>query len=103
MYCFVVNFDMIAKNVVKGDKYLKEIGLPFWVSQDCVRRVTILKHGFSTYPKRTMMMELTSLDALQKTLGEPDRLEKRSEFEKYVTNESSYVLEYMVDSNRDGS
>jgi hypothetical protein len=101
MYCFVVNFDMITNNVVNGDKYLKEIGLPFWASQDCVKRVTILKHGFSTYPKRTMMMEVTSLDALQKTLGDPDRLEKRGEFEKYVTNESSYVLEYMIDSNGD--
>jgi len=29
-------------------------------------------------------------------------LEKRRDFEKYVTNESSYVLEYMADSNKDG-
>ena len=28
--------------------------------------------------------------------------EKRKEFEKYVTNESSYVLEYMADSNKNG-
>ena len=48
------------------------------------------------------MLEVTSLDALQKILGAPDRLEKRKEFEKYVTNESTYVLEYMVDSNKDG-
>jgi hypothetical protein len=48
------------------------------------------------------MLEVTSLDALQKILGSPDRLEKRKEFEKYVTHESSYVLEYMADSNKDG-
>ena len=99
MYCFVVSFDMIPENVVEGDKWLREIGVPFWASQDCVKRATVLGHGFSTYPKRTMMMEVTSLDALQKILGAPDRLEKRKEFEKYVTNESSYVLEYMADSN----
>ena len=99
MYCFVVSFDMIPENVVEGDKWLREIGVPFWASQDCVKRATVLGHGFSTYPKRTMMMEVTSLDALQKILGAPDRLEKRKAFEKYVTNESSYVLEYMADSN----
>jgi hypothetical protein len=99
MYCFVVSFDMIPENVVEGDKWLREIGVPFWASQDCVKRATLLGHGFSTYPKRTMMMEVTSLDALQIILGAPDRLEKRKEFEKYVTNESSYVLEYMADSN----
>jgi hypothetical protein len=43
---------------------------------------------------------VTSLDALQKILGSPDRLEKRKEFEEYVTNESSYILEYMADSNK---
>ena len=102
MYCFVVSFDMIAENVVEGDKWLKEIGIPFWAAQDCVKRAALLKHGFSTYPKRTIMLEVTSLDALQKILGAPDRLEKRKEFEKYVTNESSYVLEYMADSNEDG-
>jgi hypothetical protein len=48
------------------------------------------------------MLEVTSLDALQKILGSSDRLEKRKEFEKYVTNEASYVLEYMADSNEDG-
>jgi hypothetical protein len=102
MYCFVVSFDMIAENVVEGDKWLKEIGIPFWAAQDCVKRATLLKHGFATYPKRTIMLEVTSLDALQKILGSSDRLEKRKEFEKYVTNEASYVLEYMADSNEDG-
>jgi len=102
MYCFVVSFDMIPENVVEGDKWLKEMGVPFWASQDCVKRATVLKHGLSTYPKRTIMLEVTSLDALQKILGAPARLEKRREFEKYVTNESSYVLEYMADSNKDG-
>ena len=66
-----------------------------------MKRATLLRHGFSTLPKRTMMMEVTSLDALQKILGTPERLEKRKEFEKYVTNESSYVSEYMFDSNKD--
>jgi hypothetical protein len=102
MYCFVVSFDMIPENVIEGDKWLKEMGVSFWASQDCVKRATVLKHGLSTYPKRTIMLEVTSLDALQKILGAPDRLEKRREFEKYVTNESSYVLEYMADSNKDG-
>ena len=102
MYCFVVSFDMIPENVVKGDKWLLEIGIPFWASQDCVKRATLLKRGFSTYPKRTIMLEVTSLDALQQILGAPDRLEKRKEFEKYITHESSYVLEYMADSNKDG-
>lgn len=101
MYCFVVSFDMIQENVVEGDKWLMEVGVTFWASQDCVKRATVSKHGFSTYPKRTMMMEVTSLDALQQILSAPDRLEKRREFEKYVTNESSYVLEYMADSNKD--
>ncbi len=101
MYCFVVNFDMILENVIEGDKWLKEVGVTFWASQDCVKRATVLKHGFSTYPKRTMMMEVTSLDALQKILSAPERLTKRKEFEKYVTNECSYVLEYMDDSNKD--
>jgi hypothetical protein len=102
MYCFVVNFDMIAENVVEGDKWLEEIGITFWAAQDCVKRATLLKHCFSTYPKRTIMLEVTSLDALQKILGAPARLEKRKEFEKYVANESSYILEYMTDSNEDG-
>ena len=102
MYCFVVSFDMIPENVVEGDKWLKEMGVPFWASQDCVKRATVLKHGLSTYPKRTIMLEVTSLDALQKILGAPARLEKRRDFEKYVTNESSYVLEYMADSNKGG-
>lgn len=101
MYCFVVNFDMILENVIKGDKWLKDVGVPFWASQKCVKRATVLKHGFSTYPKRTMMMEVTSLNALQKILSAPERLKKRKEFEKYVTNECSYVLEYMADSNKD--
>ena len=101
MYCFVVSFDMISQNVVEGDKWLKEIGVPFWASQDCVKRATLLRHGFSTLPRRTMMMEVTSLDALQKILGAPERLEKRKEFEKFATNESSYILEYMLDSNKD--
>jgi len=48
------------------------------------------------------MLEVTSLDALQKILGAPARLEKRRDFEKYVTNESSSVLEYMADSNKGG-
>jgi hypothetical protein len=100
MYCFVVSFDMIPENVVEGDKWLKEMGVRFCASQDCVKRATVLKHGLSTYPKRTIMLEVTSLDALQKILGAPARLEKRREFEKYVTNESSYVLEYMADSNK---
>jgi hypothetical protein len=102
MYCFVVSFDMIPENVVEGDKWLKEIGVTFWATQDCVKRATVLKHAFSTYPKRTIMLEVTSLDALQQILGSPDRLEKRREFEKYVTNESSYILEYMADSNKAG-
>jgi hypothetical protein len=102
MYCFVVSFDMIPENVVKGDKWLLEIGIPFWASQDCVKRAALLKRGFSTYPKRTIMLEVTSLDALQQILGAPDRLEKRKEFEKYITHESSYVLEYMADSDKDG-
>ena len=93
---------MIAENVVEGDRWLKEIGIPFWAGQDCVKRAALLKHGFSTYPKRTIMLEVTSLDALQKILGAPERLEKRKEFEKYVTNESSHVLEYMADFNEDG-
>ena len=101
MYCFVVSFDMIPQNVVEGDKWLTEIGVPFWASQDCVKRATLLRHGLSTFPGRTMMMEVTSLDALQKILGAPDRLEKRKEFEKFVTNESSYVLEYMTDASKD--
>ena len=102
MYCFVVSFDMIPENVVEGDKWLMEIGVTFWASQDCVKRATVLKHGLSTYPKRTIMLEVTSLDALQKILGAPARLEKRRDFEKYVTNESSSVLEYMADSNKGG-
>jgi hypothetical protein len=102
MYCFIVSFDMIPENVVEGDKWLMENGLTFWASQDCVKRATVLKHGFSTYPKRMIMLEVTSLDAFQKILGAPARLEKRRDFEKYVTNESSYVLEYMADSNKDG-
>jgi hypothetical protein len=102
MYCFVVSFDMIPENVVEGDKWLKEMGVTFWASQDCVKRATVLKHGLSTYPKRTIMLEVTSLDALQNILGSSDRLEKRREFEKYAANESSYVLEYMADSNKDG-
>ena len=48
-----------------------------------------------------MFIEVTSIDELQKTLGSPDRLKKRREFEKYVTNESSYVLEYMTASEKD--
>ena len=99
MYCFVVNFDMIAENVIEGDKWLTENGVPFWAGQECVQRATVLKHGFSTYPRRTIMIEVTSLDALQKVLGAPERLEKRKEFEKFVTNETSYILEYMADSH----
>jgi hypothetical protein len=102
MYCFVVSFDMIPENVVEGDKWLMEFGIPFWAAQDCVKRATLLKQGLATYPKRTIMLEVTSLDALQKILGAPDRLEKRKEFEKYVTNETSYVLEYMADFIKDG-
>jgi len=101
MYCFVVNFDMILENVLEGDNWINDIGVAFWAAQDCVKRVTVLKHAFSTYPRRTMMMEVTSMDALQKILGSPDRLAKRKEFEKYVTNESSYILEYAADSNKD--
>ena len=100
MYCFVVNFDMITESVMEGDKWLKEIGVPFWATQDCVNRATLLKHALTTYPKRTIMLEVTSLDALQKILGATERLEKRKEFEKYITNESSYILEYMADSDK---
>ena len=102
MYCFVVNFDMIAENVVEGDNWLRDVGVAFWAAQDCVKRATVLKHGLTTYPKRTIMLEVTSLDALQKILGAPERLEKRKEFENYATHESAYVLEYMADSNKNG-
>ena len=91
---------MITESVIEGDKWLQEIGVPFWATQDCVNRATLLKHGLTTYPKRTIMLEVTSLDALQKILGAAERLEKRKEFEKYITNESSYILEYMADSNK---
>jgi hypothetical protein len=100
MFFFVLEFDMIAENVVEGDKWLVEVGVKFWASQECVERVTVLKHALCKFPKRTMMMEVTSLDALQKILGSPDRLIKRKEFERYVTYEHSYILEYVADSKK---
>ena len=36
MFCFVVQFDMIAENVVEGDKWLDEMGVTFWAGQECV-------------------------------------------------------------------
>jgi hypothetical protein len=99
MYCLVVNFDMVPENVIEGDQWLAEKGIPFWAAQNCVKRATLLKHALSTFPRRAIMLEVTSLDALQEILGSPDRLAKRKEFERFVTNESSYVLEYMTDSS----
>ena len=46
MYCFVVSFDMIPENVVEGDKWLVEVGVAFWASQDCVKRATVSKNVF---------------------------------------------------------
>ena len=101
MFCFVVEFDMIAENVVEGDKWLEEVGVTFWASQECVKRVSLLKRAMCTFPKRTMLIEVASMDALQKILGSPDRLKRRRDFEKYVTNESSCILEYMTASVKD--
>ncbi len=95
VYYFFVDFDMVPENVIEGDEWIEKVGLVTWAAQPFVTRVSVLKHALSTVPRRTMIMEVTSLDELQKFLGSPQRLKRRPEFEKYVKNETNNIEELM--------
>ena len=95
MYYFFVDFDMVPETVIEGDEWLEKVGLVTWSKQPFVTRVSVLKHALSTVPRRTMIMEVTSIDELQKFLDSPGRLERRHEFEKYVRNETNNIKELM--------
>lgn len=97
MYYFIINYEIIPEKVIEADQWLKETGVTFWASQDCVERVSLLKHIFSSSPKRTLMIEVTSLNALQRVLESHDRIDKRENYEKYIRNEWSYVSENIMD------
>ena len=100
MYYFFVDFDMVPETVVEGDEWLEKVGLVTWSKQPFVTRVSVLKHALSTVPRRTMIMEITSLDELQKFLGSPERLKMRSEFEKYVRNETNNIKRLMFQAEK---
>lgn len=95
MYHWTVDFDMVSETVAEGDKWLEKVGLVSWSKQPFVTRVSVLKHALSTYPRRTMVIEVTSIDALQKYLNSPERLKGRPDFEKYVRNETNTIKEVM--------
>ena len=95
MYYFFVDFDMVQENVLEGDEWLEKVGLVHWAKQPFVKRVSVLKQALSTVPRRTMIMEVTSIDELQKHLDSPERLKRRPEFEKYVKNETNSIKELM--------
>ena len=95
MYYFFVNFYMVQENVIEGDEWIEKVGLVTWAKQPFVTRVSVLKNAMSTVPRRTMIMEVTSIDELQKFLDSPQRLKRRPEFEKYVKNETNEIKELM--------
>ncbi|UCB44446.1 MAG: hypothetical protein JSV25_09485 [Spirochaetota bacterium] len=101
MYWWLVNFDLIAERVTEGDEWLEKVGLKFWSEQECVTRVSLFKHALTSTPRRTLVIETTSMDTLQKILGSSERLSKRSEFEKYVKNETSITWELKTSVGKD--
>ena len=100
MYYFIVDFDMVPERVVEGDEWLEKVGLVIWSKQPFVTRVSVLKHALSTVVRRTMIIEVTSLDELQKFLSSPERLKRRPEFEEYVRNETNSIKELMFRSEK---
>ena len=100
MYYFIVDFDMVTEMVAEGDEWLEKVGLVTWSKQPFVTRVSVLKHALSTVARRTMIIEVTSLDELQKFLSSPERLKRRPEFEKYVRNETNSIKELMFRSEK---
>ena len=95
MYHFYVDFEMVPETVIEGDEWLEKVGLVSWAKQPFVTRVFILKHALSTVPKRTMVMEVTSIDELQEYLNSPQRLKGRPDFEKYIKRETTAIKEVM--------
>jgi hypothetical protein len=100
MYHWTVDFDMVPETVAEGDEWLEKVGLVAWSKQPFVTRVSVLKHALSTVPRRTMVMEVTSLDELQRYLGSPQRLKGRPDFEKYVKNETNTTKEVMFQAEK---
>ena len=95
MYYFFVDFDMVPETVVEGDEWLGKVGLVTWSKQPFVTHASLLRHALSTVPRRTFVIEVTSMDALQKYLDSPKRLKGRPNFEKYVRNETNTIKEVM--------
>jgi len=100
VYYFFVDFDMVPEMVVEGDDWLEKVGMVAWSKQPFVTRVSVLKHALSTVPRRTMIMEITNLDELQRFLGSPERLKMRPEFEKYVRNETNNIKRLMFQAEK---
>lgn len=95
MYHFYVDFEMIPETVTEGDEWLEKVGLVSWSKQPFVTRVSVLKHALSTVPRRTMVMEVTSIDELQEYLNSPKRMKGRPDFERYVRNETNAIRQVM--------
>ncbi len=100
MYCWVLTFDMVPEKVKEGDEWLENVGLAFWAKQECVTRVSLLRFAASSFPRRAYMIDITSMDELQKVLNSPERQEKVSNFLKYVTNVSSTIMEVITRSEK---
>jgi hypothetical protein len=100
MYYFVGSFDMIPEKVTEGDEWLEKVGLTFWAKQQGVSRVCVLKQALCGLPKRVLIIEATSMDALQQILDSPDRQKTRRNFEQYITNESHVTLKQMACSDK---
>ena len=95
MYLWTVDFNMVPETAIQGDEFLKKVGLVSWSKHPFVTRVSVARHAFSSFPKRTMLIEVTSLDELQSYLSSPERAEGRPNFEKYITNETNTIKEIM--------
>ncbi|MFC2009192.1 hypothetical protein ACFLUT_03970 [Chloroflexota bacterium] len=95
MYYWTVDFDLVQDTAPEADEWLKNVGMPAWARQPFVKSVVVLKHALCTPPRRTMVIEVSSLDELQTYLGSATRLKGRPDFEALVKNEQNEVREVL--------
>lgn len=100
MYCWMIRFDMVPERLKEGDEWLEKVGVPFWAAQEGVKSVCLYKDAFSSFPRRTLLIEIESADLLQKHLDSPARLERRAAFLTYVANLTSPIMELVACSKK---
>ncbi|MFC2012952.1 hypothetical protein ACFLUE_01545 [Chloroflexota bacterium] len=100
MYCWILTFDMVPEKMKEGDEWLESVGLTFWARQECVTGVSLLRVATSSFPRRAYLIDITSMDELQKVLNSPERQETVAYFFEYVTNVSSTTMEVITRSEK---